>query len=69
LPHGRRGFEHPSGTGSWDIAAAFFALCFLIIAVAPDTGAVRWWCLGIGLLILLVDGYIFVSRKRWRRVE
>jgi hypothetical protein len=41
----------------------------LMVAIAPDTDPVRWWFLGIGLLILLVDGYIFVSRKRWRRVD
>jgi hypothetical protein len=40
-PYARRGFEHPSGTGSWDIAAAFLALIFLIIAVAPDTDPIR----------------------------
>jgi hypothetical protein len=68
-PHGRRGDEHPAGSGSWDIAAAIFGLVCLIVAIARDTDPARWWFLGIGLLILLVDSYIFVSRKRWLRVE
>jgi threonine/homoserine/homoserine lactone efflux protein len=68
-PRRRRTFWHPSGHGSADIAAAIFALVFLIVAIAPDTDPVRWWFLGIGLLILLVDAFIFVRGKRWRWVD
>jgi hypothetical protein len=65
----RRALWHPSGHGSWDIAAAIFGLLCLLVAIAPDTDPARWWFLGIGLLILLVDGFIFVRRKRWRWVD
>ena len=29
----------------------------------------QWWFLGVGLLILGLDAFIFVRGKRWRRVE
>jgi hypothetical protein len=48
-PRNRLGpFQHSSGQGSFDIAAAIFALIPFIIAIAPDTDPIRWWCLGIG---------------------
>jgi hypothetical protein len=68
-PRGRRAFWHPSGHGSYDIAAAILGLLFLMVAIAPDTDPVRWWCLGIGLLILGLDAFTFVRGKRWRWVD
>jgi protein-S-isoprenylcysteine O-methyltransferase Ste14 len=66
----RRAFVHPSG-GSFDIAAAIFGLLFVIVGgFAPDIHeTVRWWFLGIGALMLLLDAYFFVRGKRWRWVD
>ena len=40
-------------------------------AVRPAVvdSSVQWWFLGIGLLILGLDAFIFVRFKRWRWVE